>query len=105
MQTRHQIASTVPIINVISATQEPPTATSLPNNEVTPAVKRTFNERHSTSSYSSETSDSGHKSKRGKTFSISDTFLELNTQNAVFEMDSSLTEDTVEIKITTLQTI
>ena len=105
MLTRNQIASTVPIINVISPTQEPATATSLQNNEGTPAVKRTFTERHSTSSDNSDTGDGGHEPKRGKLFSISDTFLELSTQNAVFEMDNSLTEDTVVIKTTILQSI
>ena len=109
MQTRIQAANQIPTINIIPATQEPNitnTPTSLEAITRTPSSKRTISDRHS--STTSEGSIEGNEAKRGK-LSLSDTFIDLSTPQALLEMSNDSIEptdtDSVQIKLSVLNTI
>ena len=109
MQTRIQTANQIPTIDIIPATQEPNTTntpTSLEAITRTPSSKRTISDRHN--STTSEGSIEGNEAKRGK-LSLSDTFIDLSTPQALLEMSNDSIEptdtDSVQIKLSVLNTI
>ena len=103
MQTRHQAAT--PTINTIPPTQEYTSNTNTPalldNRTRTPGCK---SQRHH--STESESSITGNETKRGK-LSLSDTFIDLSTPEALLEISNDSIEptDSVQIKLSVLNTI
>lgn len=101
MQNTNQEENIIPIIKIISPTQV--RTNNITQISGTPQTKRNYSAR--SSSASSDGSDVARpEHKRGK-INIEDTFIDIDTQEAVFLMGNDDADETVVIKVSVLQDI